>query len=179
MYKSTVKSKAALIEEPAWWLKPLAEPKAELATDAAGLSNAEAGSRLAKFGPSLFCDHQERPLLVQFLARFKNHLVILLLVASAISAFTGEITNFVIISVMILFVLMVNALQHKPWLESFLFAVALAVGDSGTLADGGVGHAITKRILHMAKKRGIVKRLASITVLGSMDVLSARIRPAR
>ena len=63
-------SKATPKEEPVWWLKPLAvaEPKAELATDAAGLSNAEAGSRLAKFGPNLFRDHQERPLFVQFLA---------------------------------------------------------------------------------------------------------------
>jgi Mg2+-importing ATPase len=69
MNKSTVKPKAKP-DDPAWWLKPLAEPQAELATDAAGLSNAEAGSRLAKFGPNLFRDHQERPLFLQFLARF-------------------------------------------------------------------------------------------------------------
>ena len=313
-----------------------AEPKAELATDAAGLSNAEAGSRLAKFGPNLFRDHQERPLFVQFLARFKNPLVILLLVASAISAFTGEITNFVIISVMVLFsvtldfiqehragkaaeslrhsvsvrarvirdgksievpvtevvpgdlallsagdmvpadglvleandlfvqqglltgesypvekhpgapaanasdmqeatnavfmgttiisgsarmrvvktgtgtaigaiadslnrqppatafevgthrfgllimrltvllvlfVLLVNALQHKPWLESFLFAVALAVGLTPELLPMVVSVTLSRGALHMAKKRVIVKRLASITDLGSMDVL--------
>lgn len=105
-------SKVTPDEDPAWWLKPLAEPKAELANDAVGLSNAEAGSRLAKYGPNLFRDHQELPLFVQFLARFKNPLVILLLVASAISAFTGEITNFVIISVLVLFSVTLDFIQE-------------------------------------------------------------------
>ena len=41
MNKSTVMSKATP-NEPAWWLKPIEEPQAELATDAAGLSSAEA-----------------------------------------------------------------------------------------------------------------------------------------
>ena len=89
MNKSAVKPKAKP-HDSAWWLKPLAERQAELATDAAGLSSAEAGLRLAKFGPNLFRDHQEQPLLLQFLARFKNPLVILLLVASAISALPAK-----------------------------------------------------------------------------------------
>jgi len=29
---------------------------------------------------------------------------------------------------LVLFVLLINAFFHRPWLESFLFAVALAVG---------------------------------------------------
>ena len=111
MNKSKVKSKATP-DEPAWWLKPLAEPQAELATDAAGLSSAEARSRLAKFGPNLFRDHQERSLFLQFLSRFKNPLVILLLAASAISAFTGEMTNFVIITVMVLFSVTLDFVQE-------------------------------------------------------------------
>jgi Mg2+-importing ATPase len=319
-----------------WWLQPLAEPQAELATDAAGLSGAEARSRLARFGPNLFRDHQEQPLWLQFLSRFKNPLVILLLVASAISALTGEITNFLIITVMVLFsvtldfvqehragkaaeslrhsvsvrarvirdgkplevpvtdvvpgdlavlsagdmvpadgwvleasdlfvkqalltgepypvekrpgalaadatdlqdaanavfmgttvisgsarmrvvktgtgtaigaiadsltrqspptafeigthrfgllimrltvllvlfVLLVNALMHKPWLDSFLFAVALAVGLTPELLPMVVSVTLSRGALHMAKKRVIVKRLAAIQNLGSMDVL--------
>ncbi|EGW21804.1 magnesium-translocating P-type ATPase [Methylobacter tundripaludum SV96] len=335
MNKPRVKAKATS-EDPAWWLKPLAEPRADLATDAAGLSNAEARSRLAKFGPNLFRDHKERPLWLQFISRFKNPLIILLLVASAISAFTGELTNFVIITVMVLFsvtldfiqehragkaaeslrktvsvrarvirdgnsmevpvtevvpgdlvvlsagdmvpadglvleagdlfvkqalltgesypvekrpgaaaadatelqdaanavfmgttvisgsarirvvktgtgtaigaiadslsrqppptafeigthrfgllimrltillvlfVLLVNAFMHKPWLESFLFAVALAVGLTPELLPMVVSVTLSRGALLMAKKRVIVKRLTSITDLGSMDVL--------
>lgn len=101
MNKSKAQSEAES-DTSVWWLQPLVEPQAE-ATDAAGLSSAEAGSRLVEFGPNLFRDHQERSLILQFLSRFKNPLVILLLVASAISAVTGEITNFLIITVMVLF----------------------------------------------------------------------------
>jgi Mg2+-importing ATPase len=332
---SRVKTKP-LPEDKAWWLKPLTEPQANLATDAAGLSNAEAQTRLAKFGANLFRSHQDIPLWLQFLSRFKNPLVILLLVASAISAFTGEMTNFIIISVMVLFsvtldfvqehrastaaeslkntvsvraivirdgksievsvtdvvpgdlavlsagdmvpadgmvieaqdlfvkqalltgesypvekhpgslaatatdlqdatnavfmgttvisgsarmrvvktgtgtaigaiadslthrspptafeigthrfgllimrltillvlfVLLVNAFMHKPWLESFLFAVALAVGLTPELLPMVVSVTLSRGALLMAKKRVIVKHLASIQNLGSMDVL--------
>jgi P-type Mg2+ transporter len=335
MNKSSIKSKATP-DNQAWWLKPLSDTHSALATDEAGLSNTEARSRLAKFGPNLFRDHQQRSLILQFLARFKNPLVILLLVASAISAFTGEMTNFVIITVMVLlsvtldfvqehragkaaeslrqsvsvrarvirdgkainvpvtevvpgdltvlsagdmvpadglvleaqdlfvkqalltgepypvekhpgtlaadatelqdatnavfmgttvisgsarmrvvktgtgtaigaiadsltgqppptafetgthrfgllimrltillvlFVLLVNAFMRKPWLDSFLFAVALAVGLTPELLPMVVSVTLSRGALHMAKKRVIVKRLASIQNLGSMDVL--------
>jgi len=331
MNRSSVKSKATP-DDQAWWLKPQVEPT----SDGTGLSNNEARLRLAKFGLNLFRDHQQRSLILQFLARFKNPLVILLLVASAISAFTGEMTNFVIITVMVLlsvtldfvqehragkaaerlrhsvsvhasvirdgkaidvpvtdvvpgdlailsagdmvpadglileaqdlfvkqalltgesypvekhpgvlaadatelqdatnavfmgttvisgsarmrvvktgtgtaigaiadsltgqppptafevgthrfgllimrltillvlFVLLVNAFMHKHWLDSFLFAVALAVGLTPELLPMVVSVTLSRGALHMAKKRVIVKRLASIQNLGSMDVL--------
>jgi len=335
MNMSRVKSKVTS-KDSAWWLQAPTEPQAGLATDAAGLSNAEARTRLAKCGPNLFRDHQVQPLWLQFLSRFKNPLVILLLVASAISAFTGEITNFVIITLMVLFsvtldfvqehrastaaaslrktvsvrasvirdgktievpateivpgdlialsagdmipadglvleakdlfvkqalltgesypvekhpgmpatdatdlqdatnavfmgttvisgsarmrvvktgtgtaigaiansltrqppptsfevgthrfgllimrltillvlfVLLVNAFMHKPWLESFLFAVALAVGLTPELLPMVVSVTLSRGAILMAKKRVIVKRLAAIQNLGSMDVL--------
>jgi len=72
---------------------------------------------------------------------------------------------------LVLFVLLVNAFMHKPWLESFLFAVALAVGLTPELLPMVVSVTLSRGALHMAKKRVIVKRLASIQNLGSMDVL--------
>ncbi len=93
---------AAIADDHAWWLKPLADIEAELAATAGGLAKTEANARLARYGPNLFRDHRQQPVLLQFLSRFKNPLVIILLVASAISAFTGEAANFVIISSIIL-----------------------------------------------------------------------------
>ncbi len=323
-------------DDRAWWLKPLPEIESGLAATAGGLSKQEAGARLARYGPNLFRDHQKQTALVQFLSRFKNPLVIILLVASVISAFTGEMVNFVIISLMVLlsvtldfvqeyragkaaeklrfavavrvtlirdgknldvpvadvvpgdvvvlsagdlipadglvleardffvkqalltgepypvekkpgmpaadatdmqdaanavfagtsvvsgsaralivktgaataigaiadslgreapptafeigtrrfgilimrltvllvlFVLLVNAMFHKPWLDSFLFAVALAVGLTPELLPMVVSVTLSRGALRMAEKRVIVKRLASIQNLGSMDVL--------
>ncbi|TLG72675.1 magnesium-translocating P-type ATPase [Methylocystis sp. B8] len=333
--KSEAKHKAPL-ERAAWWLKPLATRDEESPTDSAGLTSAEAHRRLAAFGSNVFRDRQQQSLILQFLSRFKNPLVVLLLVASAISALTGEVTNFLIIFalvlfsvtldfvqeynagkaaeslrqsvsvratvirdgkplqtlvtdvvpgdlvalsagdmipadglileardlfvkqalltgepypvekrpgalsanatelqdaanavfmgtsvisgsarmrvvktgagtaigaiadsisrqppatafeigthrfgmlimrltvLLVLFVLLVNALLHKPWLESFLFAVALAVGLTPELLPMVVSVTLSRGALHMAKKRVIVKRLASIQNLGSMDVL--------
>ncbi|MBS0543357.1 MAG: magnesium-translocating P-type ATPase, partial [Proteobacteria bacterium] len=95
----------------AWWLDP-AEGAAESGSSTTGLSSAEARARLARFGPNLFRDHQEKPLWRQFLSRFQNPLVVLLLVASAVSAMTGELTNFIIISVMVLFSVTLDFVQE-------------------------------------------------------------------
>ncbi|MGC2458103.1 MAG: magnesium-translocating P-type ATPase [Gallionellaceae bacterium] len=319
-----------------WWLEPLPAGTADLATMATGLSGAEAKARLARFGPNLFRQRHEKSLLLQYLIRFKNPLVIILLVASAVSAFTGEVTNFVIIScivilsvtldfvqeyranaaaeklklsvsiraivmrdgkplevavtqvvpgdvvllsagdmipadgrvleardffvrqalltgesypvekrpgtlpdtaidlqeatnavfmgtsvisgsarmlvvktgtataigeiadsisrqppptsfeagtrhfgmlimrltvLMVMFVLLVNAWFHRPWLESFLFAVALAVGLTPELLPMVISVTLSRGALRMARQRMIVKRLSAIQDLGSMDVL--------
>jgi P-type Mg2+ transporter len=72
---------------------------------------------------------------------------------------------------LVLFVLLVNALSHRPWLESFLFAVALAVGLTPELLPMVVSVTLSKGALRMAAKKVIVKRLSAIQNLGSMDVL--------
>lgn len=71
---------------------------------------------------------------------------------------------------LVLFVLLVNGLMHKPWLDSFLFAVALAVDLTPELLPMVVSVTLSRGALLMAKKRVIVKRLAAIQNLGSMDV---------
>jgi Mg2+-importing ATPase len=319
-----------------WWLEPLSAGAADPAAAATGLSGAEAKARLARFGPNLFRERRDRPLLLQYLTRFKNPLVIILLVASAVSAFTGEVTNFLIITcivflsvtldfvqehranaaaeklrqsvsvramvmrdgkplevavtevvlgdvvllsagdlipadgrvleahdffvkqalltgesypvekqpgmlpdsatgldeatnavfmgtsvisgsarvlvvktgavtavgeiadsvsrpsiptsfeigarrfgmlimrltvLMVMFVLLVNTWFHKPWLESFLFAVALAVGLTPELLPMVISVTLSRGALRMARQQMIVKRLAAIQDLGSMDVL--------
>ena len=318
-----------------WWLAPLPQDLAE-GNEAPGLSSSEARERLTGFGPNLFRERQRKSLLRQYLSRFRNPLVVILLIASAVSAFTGEVANFLIIGVivllsvmldfvqeyransaaerlkqsvslralvmrdgqpvsipvkevvpgdvvllsagdlvpadgrvleardffvmqalltgesypvekrpgtlaetaselqeatnalfmgstaisgsarmmvvktgaataigeiadslalpaeptafeqgtrhfgmlimrltvlMVMFVLLVNAFFHKPWLESFLFAVALAVGLTPELLPMVVSVTLSRGALRMAKQRMIVKRLSAIQDLGSMDVL--------
>jgi Mg2+-importing ATPase len=70
-----------------------------------------------------------------------------------------------------LFVILVNAFFHRPWLESFLFAVALAVGLTPELLPMVVSVTLARGAIRMAAKKVIVKRLAAIHDLGSMDVL--------
>lgn len=72
---------------------------------------------------------------------------------------------------LVLFVLLVNAFFLRPWLESFIFAVALAVGLTPELLPMIVSVTLARGAKRMAAKRVIVKQLASIQNLGSMDVL--------
>ena len=72
---------------------------------------------------------------------------------------------------LVLFVLLINTLYHRPLLETFLFAVALSVGLTPELLPMIVSVTLARGALRMARKKVIVKRLPAIHNLGSMDVL--------
>jgi Mg2+-importing ATPase len=72
---------------------------------------------------------------------------------------------------LVLFVFLVNALFRRDPIESFLFAVALAVGLTPELLPMIVSVTLASGALRMAKKKVIVKRLAAIENFGSMDIL--------
>jgi Mg2+-importing ATPase len=67
-----------------------------------GLNSAEAAARLLRFGPNRLQPDTQRALLVQFLAHFKNPLVLVLLAACAISGVTGDVTGAAIIGLIVL-----------------------------------------------------------------------------
>ena len=73
--------------------------------------------------------------------------------------------------VMVLFVLIVNQLLGRPWIESLLFAVALAVGLSPELLPAIMSLTLSAGARRMAKSGVIVRHLEAIENLGSMDVL--------
>ena len=72
---------------------------------------------------------------------------------------------------LVLFTLLVNAALHRPLLESFLFAVALAVGLTPELLPMVVSVTLARGALRMAALKVIVKRPSAIQDMGSMDVL--------
>jgi Mg2+-importing ATPase len=69
------------------------------------------------------------------------------------------------------FVLLVNLALHRPPLEAFLFALALAVGLTPELLPMVVSVTLSRGAIRMAHQRVIVKRLSAIHDLGSMDIL--------
>src|SRR3569623_685161 len=72
---------------------------------------------------------------------------------------------------LVLFVLLLNILLARPVLESFLFAVALAVGLTPELLPMVISVTLARGALRMARKHVVVKRLSAIHNLGGMDVL--------
>ena len=76
-----------------------------------------------------------------------------------------------VVLLLVLFVFLVNALVRRDPLESFLFAVALAVGLTPELLPMIVSVTLSRGAVRMARKKVIVKRLAAIENFGSMDIL--------
>ena len=72
---------------------------------------------------------------------------------------------------LVLFVLLARLGFHRPPLESFLFAVALAVGLTPELLPMVTTVTLSRGAMRMARKQVVVKRLAAIHDLGAMDVL--------
>jgi Mg2+-importing ATPase len=73
--------------------------------------------------------------------------------------------------IMSLFAIGANALRSRPWLDSFLFAVALAVGLAPEMLPMVVSVTLSRGAIRMSRRKVLVKRLAAIHDLGSMDVL--------
>ncbi|WP_135467862.1 magnesium-translocating P-type ATPase [Crenalkalicoccus roseus] len=74
---------------------------------------------------------------------------------------------------LVLFVLLAHLAAGRPALDSFLFAVALAVGLTPELLPMVTTVTLSRGALRMAARRVVVKRLAAIHDLGAMDVLCA------
>ncbi len=72
---------------------------------------------------------------------------------------------------LVLFVLLVHFAFGRPVFESFLFAVALAVGLTPELLPMIMTVTLSRGALRMAAKSVVVKRLAAIHDLGAMNVL--------
>jgi len=73
--------------------------------------------------------------------------------------------------VIVIFVLTVNLLLHRPVVESLLFAVALAVGLSPELLPAIISVTLSAGARAMGKRGVIVRRLDAIENLGSMNIL--------
>ena len=86
-----------------------------------------------------------------------------------VRSFTWLMIRFMLILVSIIFA--INALTKRNLLQSFLFALAVAVGLTPEMLPMLVAINLSKGAIAMAKKKVIVKRLNAIQNFGAMDVL--------
>jgi len=76
-----------------------------------------------------------------------------------------------VIMLLVLFVLLVNIAFHRPILESFLFAVALAVGMTPEMMPMIITVTLAQGARRMTKKKVLVKQLSAIEDFGSIEIL--------
>jgi len=94
------------------WQQPADRLLTRLATSAKGLDEAEARSRLEIFGPNDAATVKRSPLWLQFVSRFRNPLVIILLVASGLSAATGDVASFIIVVTIVTISMTIDFVQE-------------------------------------------------------------------
>ena len=93
-------------------LGTVAQILARFATSPTGLDTVTAAALLARYGPNDAKGHRRVPLAVQFLAKFRNPLILILLMASALSAVTGDVPSFVIIVAIVLLSTILDFVQE-------------------------------------------------------------------
>ena len=76
-----------------------------------------------------------------------------------------------VIMLLVLFVLLVNIVFHRPLLESFLFSVALAVGMTPEMMPMIITITLAQGARRMARKKVLVKQLSAIEDFGSVEIL--------
>ncbi|HET7396782.1 MAG TPA: magnesium-translocating P-type ATPase [Gammaproteobacteria bacterium] len=86
-----------------------------------------------------------------------------------INRFTWLMIRFMLVMAPLVF--LINGFTKGDWLESFLFALSVAVGLTPEMLPVIVTTNLAKGALAMSRKKVIVKRLNSIQNFGAMDVL--------
>ena len=96
----------------AYWAKTPEETARELASSEHGLDEKEADTRLSKYGPNDIPVRSKKSVLSLLLSQIKDLLIIALIVASAISAFTGGLNEAVAILAIVIINISVGFFQE-------------------------------------------------------------------
>ena len=99
------------ISDPA--VVPLADLFQQLHSTEAGLSASAAAAVLETTGPNQIATTKRTSLLTDYIGRFSNPLVLILLFAAGVSAFTGDVPSFVIIASIVLMSVILDVMQER------------------------------------------------------------------
>ena len=119
------------------WQEPVDRILARLMTSAVGLDAVEAQFRLKTFGPNDAAIVKRSPLWFQFLSRFRNPLVIILLVASALSAAAGDVASFLIVVIIVMISMTIDFVQEVR-AQNAVEALRRSVAVQATVRRNGV-----------------------------------------
>src|SRR5258708_4709281 len=122
----------------AYWRLPIAALLERVGGNRAGLTSTAAEERLARIGPNTVADAHRRGIAAKIAKRFAEPLVAILLVAAAISGFTGDIASFVIILTVVGLSITLDVVQeHRAETEAEALKRSVAI-HADVMRDGAV-----------------------------------------
>ncbi len=101
-----------------------------------GLTNKVAQEKLAQVGPNALIEGKKKSILEVFLEQFKDLMVIILIVAAVISAFTGNLESTAVIIVVLILNAILGTVQHVKAEKSLEALKSLSAPAAKVLRDG-------------------------------------------
>ena len=135
-----------------------------------GLSSLDAAERLERAGPNRLKPSLQRAVALQFLMQFKNPLVLVLLVASAISAITGDASGALIIGLIVLMSVTLDFVQsYRAGRAADRLALQVAV-TAAVLRDGAPAELLLRvlRLAHLnvrCRRKNAAASVAAISLV--------------
>jgi P-type Mg2+ transporter len=152
------------------WQEPVDRLLIHLKTKPAGLETAEVRTRLAIYGPNDAATVKRSPLWLQFLGRFGNPLIIILLIASAVSAATGDVASFVIIVCIVMLSIIFDFVQEVR-AQNAVEALRQSVAVQATVRRDGTSVSVP---IHQLVPGDIVELIAGDLVPADSRLLESR-----
>lgn len=130
-----------------WYKIPKDAVLAELDTTATGLSGSEASARLEKYGPNALAEGKKKSVLQVFLGQFADLMVIILIAAALISAFTGDAESTIVIIAMLIINAILGTVQHEKAQKSLESLKSLSSPMAKVMRDNQKIEAASKYIV--------------------------------
>lgn len=106
------------------------------ANEEQGLTNKAAQEKLAQVGPNALVEGKKKSVLEVFLEQFKDLMVIILIIAAVISAFTGNLESTAVIIVVLILNAILGTVQHVKAEKSLEALKSLSAPAAKVLRDG-------------------------------------------
>ncbi|AFR21747.1 cation-translocating P-type ATPase [Lactobacillus helveticus] len=119
-----------------YYLQTKAKVLEELKTASGGLSSQQAKDNLAKYGKNVLIEGKKKTPLQVFLEQFKDLMVIILIIAAVISAFTGELESTLVIIAVLILNAILGTVQHIKAEKSLESLKSLSSPSAKVLRDG-------------------------------------------
>ena len=103
-----------------------------------GLTSQEASARLERHGPNQLKEGKKTPFWKKFLLQFKDFLIIVLLVAAVVSGLLGEVSDMILIMLIVIINAVIGVIQENKAEDAIASLKKMAVSEAKVLRDGRV-----------------------------------------
>ena len=119
-----------------WYQKTKEESLKELDCKKSGLTSSEVVERFSKYGENVLEEGKKKSTLEVFLSQFADLLVVILIVAAVVSAFSGNLESTIIIIAVIVLNAVLGTIQHKKAEKSLDSLKSLSSPNAKVMRDG-------------------------------------------